>query len=97
MRSDYDLVANVLRPDCSLYLEDPKPFGAEVYLNFGGDGLYLFETSSNRENTFAEQIVNTFNRVATLYDAIKHGDKAHRLWLKRAIEAHFQGQEMPEP
>ncbi|BDD79809.1 hypothetical protein [Burkholderia phage FLC9] len=35
------------------------------------------------------------DRVSTLFDAIKHGDEAHRAWLKEAIDAHFAGQAVP--
>lgn len=31
-------------------------------------------------------------RVASLYNAISHGDEKHRAWLKRAIDSHFGGQ-----
>ena len=33
--------------------------------------------------------------VATLYDAIAHGDDVHRAWLKAAIGAHFAGLPVP--
>jgi hypothetical protein len=36
------------------------------------------------------------DKVATLFDAIKHGDDAHQAWLKDAIEAHFAGRDVPE-
>jgi hypothetical protein len=36
-------------------------------------------------------------RIATLFAAIKHGDEAHRIWLKEAIEAHFAGLPVPTP
>jgi len=29
-------------------------------------------------------------RVSTLFDAIKHGDKNHQDWLKKAIRNHFK-------
>jgi hypothetical protein len=35
-------------------------------------------------------------RITTLFDAIKHGDEKHQQWLKEAIEAHFEGQPVPE-
>lgn len=34
---------------------------------------------------------------ATLYEAIKHGDDAHRTWLKEALEACFAGLPVPPP
>lgn len=34
---------------------------------------------------------------ATLFDAIAHGDEEHRVWLKKAIDAHFAGQPVPPP
>ena len=34
---------------------------------------------------------------ASLWDAIKHGDDEHRVWLKEAIDAHFAGEVIPEP
>lgn len=36
-------------------------------------------------------------RIETLFDAIKHGDEAHRAWLKQAIEDHFAGREVKKP
>ncbi len=36
-------------------------------------------------------------RVATLFDAIQHGDAEHREWLRQAIDAHFAGEPVPEP
>jgi hypothetical protein len=30
-------------------------------------------------------------RIPTLFKAIKHGDKKHQAWLKKAIEDHFAG------
>lgn len=38
---------------------------------------------------------STDDKVATLFDAIKHGDEAHQNWLKEAIEAHFAGEPIP--
>jgi hypothetical protein len=35
-------------------------------------------------------------RIATLFDAIKHGDEDHQGWLKEAIRCHFNGLPMPE-
>jgi hypothetical protein len=32
-------------------------------------------------------------KVGTLFDAIAHGDEAHRAWLKEAINKHFEGHE----
>lgn len=34
-------------------------------------------------------------KVDTLFDAIKHGDLNHQIWLKEAIEAHFDGRPVP--
>ena len=36
------------------------------------------------------------HKAATLFDAIAHGDDAHRSWLREAIEAHFDGRPVPE-
>jgi hypothetical protein len=36
-------------------------------------------------------------RAATLFDAIAHGDEAHRAWLKKAIEDHFAGRAVERP
>lgn len=33
----------------------------------------------------------------TLFEAIAHGDAAHRAWLRSAIAAHFAGQPVPPP
>jgi len=35
--------------------------------------------------------------VATLFDAIKHGDRVHQAWLKEAIDNHFAGKPVPPP
>jgi hypothetical protein len=35
------------------------------------------------------------DKLATLFDAIKHGDEDHQGWLKQAIEAHFADRPMP--
>lgn len=29
------------------------------------------------------------NKISTLFDAIKHGDKEHQEWLRKKIEDHF--------
>ncbi len=29
------------------------------------------------------------NKISSLYDAIAHGDEAHRSWLKQKIKDHF--------
>lgn len=29
------------------------------------------------------------NKVQTLFDNIKHGDKSHQEWLRKKIEEHF--------
>jgi hypothetical protein len=36
-------------------------------------------------------------RIDSLFDAIAHGDEAHRAWLREAIEAHFSGKPVPPP
>jgi hypothetical protein len=36
-------------------------------------------------------------RAATLFDAVAHGDEAHRAWLKKAIEDHFAGRAVERP
>jgi hypothetical protein len=36
------------------------------------------------------------DKVATLFDAISHGDEDHQAWLKEAIRCHFDGRRMPE-
>lgn len=36
------------------------------------------------------------DKIATLFDAIKHGDEAHQAWLKEAITAHFAGLPVPD-
>lgn len=41
-------------------------------------------------------VIQQDDKVATLFDAIKHGDEAHQTWLKNAIDAHFAGQPIPE-
>lgn len=35
--------------------------------------------------------IERLERIDTLYDAIAHGDEAHRAWLKQAITDHFAG------
>ena len=35
--------------------------------------------------------------IATLFNAIKHGDEEHRTWLKEAIGNHFAGLPVPPP
>ena len=37
------------------------------------------------------------DKIETLYDAIAHGDDAHRVWLKQAIEDHFAGRAVARP
>lgn len=37
------------------------------------------------------------DKVALLYDAIKHGDDVHKAWLKEAIDNHFAGLPVPPP
>jgi len=44
-----------------------------------------------------DQLGVTVERVATLFDAIAHGDADHRSWLKGAIAAHFAGDPVPAP
>ena len=34
-------------------------------------------------------------KVPTLFDALAHGDEAHRAWLKTAITNHFAGVPVP--
>ena len=36
-------------------------------------------------------------RIATLFDAIAHGDDEHRAWLRQAIEDHFAGRVVARP
>lgn len=36
-------------------------------------------------------------RIATLFDAIAHGDEKHRAWLKQAIKDHFAGRPVQPP
>lgn len=35
-------------------------------------------------------------KVESLFDAIKHGDKEHKAWLKEAIKCHFMGKPIPK-
>lgn len=35
--------------------------------------------------------------IATLFDAIKHGDAVHQAWLKQAIQDHFAGRPVERP
>ena len=30
-----------------------------------------------------------------LYNALKHGDEEHQKWLKEAIDAYYEGKEIP--
>lgn len=36
-------------------------------------------------------------KIATLFDAIAHGDEKHRAWLKQAIQDHFAGKKVQKP
>jgi hypothetical protein len=36
-------------------------------------------------------------RARTLFDALAHGDDAHRAWLKQAIEDHLAGRAVARP
>lgn len=69
-----------------------------VWLCFTGDGLYQFDVSSNGDDddrdSFANEVCNAFNRITTLFDAIKHGDVKHQAWLKQAIIDHFEGRQV---
>lgn len=55
---DYDLLESSKHPKVEFYNE-----GNVVYMSFHGDGLYLFEVESNRNNTFAEQICHILNKI----------------------------------
>lgn len=33
-------------------------------------------------------------KLSTLFEAIKHGDEKHQLWLKDAIEKHIRGEKI---
>lgn len=49
-----------------------------------------------KENDEMIAIINGLvERYDTLFDAIKHGDEKHQIWLKAAIEAHFQHKPIP--
>jgi len=56
MSNDYDLLENAHRQDVQFYAENGR-----VFMDFCGDGLYLFDVKSNRKNTFAEQICDILN------------------------------------
>ncbi len=51
-----------------------------TYFSFDGDP----------SNTGSYKKYILYSRVASLFDAIKHGDQAHQDWLKKAIEDHFK-------
>ena len=40
-----------------------------------------------------KELNDLYEKVDTLFDAIKHGDEAHQAWLKDAIEKHMKGAE----
>lgn len=59
----------------------------------------------NKNGDFSQRIAhNAYNqgqmslqgKIDSLFDVLAHGDADHREWLKKAITAHFNGQEMPE-
>jgi len=59
------------------------------------DGVYLLEGRTKKE--LASDLLDTYSyclvmkeQIDTLYDAIKHGDKEHKEWLKEAIYKHFE-------
>lgn len=56
---------------------------------------YAFEVSPAAMPKSAE-VTPAVDLVSTLFDAIKHGDEAHREWLQAAIKAHFAGEAVPE-
>jgi hypothetical protein len=54
---------------------------------------------SIRNNELQQHVASltaTNARIATLFDAVAHGDDEHRAWLREAIDAHFNGAAMPE-
>lgn len=40
-------------------------------------------------------IHTTVKRLLSFYDAVKHGEPKHQDWLRRAIDAHFDGSPVP--
>lgn len=48
------------------------------------NAAYIIHTCNNYPKTQA-----LADAVATLFDAIKHGDEEHQDWLKNAIDQHF--------
>jgi hypothetical protein len=47
-------------------------------------------------STLGKQFVDPVQKTQDLFDAIKHGDLDHQVWLSTAIHAHFTGQPMPD-
>lgn len=61
-----------------------------VYPKLIGSGR-MAEAAAAIEIRRMEAVYATLKRLASLYDAIVHGDEAHRAWLKAKIEQHFKG------
>lgn len=52
--------------------------------------------SSSEEGLWSSTADELIERIPQLFDKIAHGEPGHREWLKKAIEAHFLGEPMPE-
>jgi hypothetical protein len=51
----------------------------------------------NQRTEYAKEVDELRRRIATLFDAIKHGDDKHKGWLQEAIRAHFDLENRPTP
>ncbi len=45
----------------------------------------------------ARAAIEAMPSAASIFAAIEHGDDVHRQWLREALEAVFEGREVPKP
>lgn len=89
-RAEYD-------PDYLLNKFDDKPF---IIKSSDGEFTQCWWDDKGKlvKTRYINEIEDEMSRwkleakVKTLFDAIKHGDERHQLWLKEAINKHFAGE-----
>lgn len=76
---DDELAALVLCPSCDIVHSVPSIIAARQELAI-----------ERKDHGFTkEALEDAHTRIASLFEAVKHGDAKHEAWLKEAIAAHF--------